>query len=377
MVSKVNFKAKIHRHSRIFRDNISKVNYVKKIYNRFWLNSIFFVVVFLLPIYPFFSSYIYWESAYYYKWLIDEKSIIDSYTETDDNSYEATISSSDSFIAINNLNSNNDIFLEKKENNLNLDEKRKEIITYTIKPWDNLSSIAYKFGISNNSIIWSNNLNANHVFHPWEKIKIPPVSWLIYQIKSWDTISTIRQKYKIDSNKILTQNGISNAQNIKSWQFIVLPWASKIEQINKQIKEITKNTKTTWYDFSKKANSTYTNEGGSYELVKRKPQWRFAAWNCTWFVAQYKNVTWSWNAKNWLNNAKNKWVPTWTEASVWAIVVFNWRWYNPYYWHVWIVTGISGWNLIVKDMNYRSLYEVTTRKVPLNDRSIRWYIYVD
>jgi hypothetical protein len=28
-------------------------------------------------------------------------------------------------------------------------------------------------------------------------------------------------------------------------------------------------------------------------------------------------------------------------------------------------------------MNYRALWEVTTRKVPINDRSIQGYIYVD
>jgi hypothetical protein len=28
-------------------------------------------------------------------------------------------------------------------------------------------------------------------------------------------------------------------------------------------------------------------------------------------------------------------------------------------------------------MNYRRLYEVTYRKIPINDRAIKWYIYVD
>jgi surface antigen len=34
-------------------------------------------------------------------------------------------------------------------------------------------------------------------------------------------------------------------------------------------------------------------------------------------------------------------------------------------------------HVIVSDMNYRRLWEVTTRKVPRNDRTIQWYIYVD
>jgi hypothetical protein len=34
-------------------------------------------------------------------------------------------------------------------------------------------------------------------------------------------------------------------------------------------------------------------------------------------------------------------------------------------------------HIIVSDMNYRRINEVTYRKVPINDRSIDGYIYVD
>jgi hypothetical protein len=38
---------------------------------------------------------------------------------------------------------------------------------------------------------------------------------------------------------------------------------------------------------------------------------------------------------------------------------------------------VKGDTLIVKDMNYRRINEVTTRKVSKSDRSIKGYIYVD
>jgi hypothetical protein len=31
----------------------------------------------------------------------------------------------------------------------------------------------------------------------------------------------------------------------------------------------------------------------------------------------------------------------------------------------------------VSDMNYRKINEVTYRKIPINDRAIQWYIYID
>lgn len=388
MVSKVNFKAKIQRHSRVFKHNILNIHPIKKIYNRFWINSLFFIVVFLFPIYPLFSNFIYWDSIY--RWYIDENSIIDSYTEKQDNFWgdSVLVSSPDSFISVNDITDSlivkenkpkNDTIAknDNKDNQkteIKKDETRKDIITYTVKSWDSLSKIASNHWVSNNSILWANNLSEKSVLKPWQKIKIPPVSWVVYEIKTGDTIWAIALKYNIDTKKILIQNGIINPSNVRIWQVIIIPWATQIKKLeNKKI--VSKNT--SWYNFTKEANSSFTSEEWNYDLVKRKPQWRFAPWNCTWFVAQYKNVTWSWNAKNWLANARNKWVATWTEPSLWAIVVFNWRGYNPYYWHVWIVTWISWENLIIKDMNYRWLYEVTTRKVPINDRTIMWYIYID
>lgn len=53
------------------------------------------------------------------------------------------------------------------------------------------------------------------------------------------------------------------------------------------------------------------------------------------------------------------------------------RGYNPYYGHVGIVTGIEGDSIIVKDMNYRKLNEVTIRKISKTDSAIKGYIYVD
>ncbi len=385
MVSKVNFKAKILRHSRILKQNITHIHPIKKIYNRFWINSLFFIVVFLFPIYPLFSVFIYWENVYnFYKPNIDENSILDSYTETDLWEDYTLSLSPDSFISISDL-TDWSVVSTPKENTIisKKEEKKNEIITYKVKSWDTLSKIALAHNVSSNSILWANNLTEKYILKPWEKIKIPPVSWVIYQVKSWDTISSISLRYNIERKKILLQNGIKNAWSLSIGQVLVLPWATQVTK--KEDKKVVKNntannkntSKNTWYNFSKEAKSTFTDEWWTYDLVKRKAKWRFAPWNCTWFVAQYKNVTWSWNARNWLSNARSNWIATWNEPSLWAIVVFNWRGYNPYYWHVWIVVWISWNNLIVKDMNYRRLYEVTTRKVPMNDSAIKWYIYVD
>ncbi len=42
-----------------------------------------------------------------------------------------------------------------------------------------------------------------------------------------------------------------------------------------------------------------------------------------------------------------------------------------------MVADVTDDYVIVKDMNYRSLHEVTIRKVPRDDVTIDGYIYVD
>lgn len=380
MVSKVNLKARIERHSRILKDNLWNIHPFRALYHRFNYNLVLFLVVFLFPIYPLFSSFFYENSQYdFYRWDIDETSILDSYDEQDDSSIEM-ISNDDEFLSINTIISdwNRDVTWYN------------EVINYQVLPWDSFSSIAYKFWVSNNSILWANNFDPKRVLKPGENIKIPPVSGLIHQVKPWDTILSLASKYKISEDKILLQNWLQKTDQIYSWQVLIMPWAKKEEppkpkpkpviaknDPKKTSKSSKKSNNSWWYAFTSWWKSEFVDDEGDYDLIKRKAKWSFYWWNCTRYVAQYKNVNWSWNAKEWLSNARAKWHATWSEPSSWAIVVFNWRWYNPWYGHVWIVTRVSWDYIIVKDMNYRRLNEVTVRKVPIDDRAIRWYIYVD
>ena len=376
MVSKVNLKARIERHSRILKDNLWTIHPFRSMYHRLNYNIVLFIVIFLFPIYPLFSSFFYDSSVYdFYRWDIDESTIIDSYSNDEDS---ASLYWTDDFLSVNTL----------------MDNKRdlewyNEVINYEIQPWDSFSSIAYKFWVSNNSILWANNFTASKIIHPWEKIKIPPVSWLIHQVKKWDNIDAIAKKYSIDKTKILSQNWLNDWDILSEWISLIIPWAIKKVEVPKYVakttstKKVPTKKKNTWANWAQWWysywwwDSEFVDDNWVYQLVKRTPQWTFYWWNCTRYVAQYKNVNWSWNAKDWLRNASAKWHSTWSEPWVWAIVVFYGSWYNPRYWHVWIVIDIKDDSIIVRDMNYRRLNEVTVRKVPKNDRAIRWYIYVD
>ncbi len=260
-----------------------------------------------------------------------------------------------------------------------------DLTYYTIQNWDTLSSISDKFNVSVNSILWSNEFWSNRVLKPWDTIRIPPVTWIVYNVSPNDTLDSISDKFKVDKVNILAQNQLDASQELKIWQRLVLPGAKKPEAPKPII--IEKKPEITTASDKRVAKASDSNKDKKIKSTKSLSKtysvaytwnWRwFAYGNCTYFVANHKKVTWRWNANQWLSNAKAAWVATWSSPANWAIISFRGSWYNPYYWHVWIVSEVWDDYIIVKDMNYRRFNEVTVRKIPKNDSSIKGYIYSD
>lgn len=377
MVHKINTKARIQRHLRIYNNaselSVNNKTPLKKWVNSFNFNIVFFIVVALFPFYPTVASFVHGNNeAEFDRGSIDVDSILSSYfsdgEDFSDTQFENApiISDSDTFLSINTLlNDERDL------------TGTNEIIEYQVLPGESFSTIASKHQVTSSSILWANNFLSSHVLQPGDLIKIPPVTGIIYTVKSWDSVAKIAKDYSIEEADILEQNLLSSTEDLKAGSELVLPGAKKKIVIT-PAKTVTKTTNTTWsaYNFSADAQSSYVNNTGKYNLVWRQP-YSGVAGNCTWYVASYKNVDWRWNANQWLNNARAKWHPTGTTPQTWSIVVLDGRGYNPWYGHVAIVMEVKADTLIVSDMNYRRLYEVTYREIPKNDRAIQWYIYVD
>jgi len=363
MNSKVNLQARIKRHSKLLKEDLTNVHPLIAFYHKASYRLVILTFVVILPIYPIFSNFLYATSKYdFYRWDIDTSSILDSYVETE--SADGYSSTDNWFVIVN----------------APLEDARdtdwvNEIIEYKVQEGDSFDSIAKKFEVTTNSIYWANNFPFNKNIKTWETIKVPSISWLVHNVKKRETLDNIATKYWISKEKIIAQNNIKSEETgISQWMTLIIPGARKYAPIKNSA------SKTTWgYTF---ANSIWKSWQSRdvlwdwvYKLVKRTPTYKFVWWNCTYFVAQYKEVTWRWNAKEWLKNAQAKWVSTGKNPWVGAIVVLHWRWYNPRYGHVAIVVDVTKDSIIVKDMNYRRLNEVTVREIPKDDAAIRWYIY--
>ncbi|MCA9332798.1 LysM peptidoglycan-binding domain-containing protein [Candidatus Saccharibacteria bacterium] len=86
-------------------------------------------------------------------------------------------------------------------------KSNKDIKTYTTKEGDTISSIASDFGVSSDSIRWSNGLTGDTVTVGAE-IVIPPsgVNGIVYTVKQGDTPDSLAEKYRTNKDLIIAYN---------------------------------------------------------------------------------------------------------------------------------------------------------------------------
>ncbi len=350
---KVNVRARLERHVR--NSHALQKSGVYQIVRRFRLLTV--LVTILLPVYPSFGAFVLPDETTVGDY--DESTIIAAYQE---DTSETMFSQDSGFvkpsIAIRNGRDTEGV---------------NRLLPYEVEPGDSLSAIAAKFGVSVNSVIWANDFSKNPVLKPGQVVMIPPVTGVVHTVASGETVDALASKYKIDASKIRKQNGISATGGLVAGQTVIIPGGVRVVPVIKREEKPKLVAKT----LPKSIAPAKTPGKKSYSVKYNGNGKGFVWGNCTYYVATHKNVTWRGNANQWLRNAAAAGVPTGKVPAAGAIVSFSGRGYNPYYGHVGIVSGVDGNDIIVKDMNYRRLGEVTIRRVSKSDPTIRGYIYAD
>lgn len=83
------------------------------------------------------------------------------------------------------------------------DRIREKIIEYTVANGDTLSSIAQKFGISEDTIRWQNKLDKKGTIKVGQTLEILPVTGVSHKVQKGDTVYSIAKKYDASPQAIV------------------------------------------------------------------------------------------------------------------------------------------------------------------------------
>ncbi|MEK7519384.1 MAG: M23 family metallopeptidase [Patescibacteria group bacterium] len=100
---------------------------------------------------------------------------------------------------------------------------RKEVIEYTLREDDTLVSVAEKFGISLETLIWANNLTKKSKLKSGQALIILPVSGILHYVKKGETLSQIAKNYKSDIGKIVAFNELESEGDIYIGDILIIP----------------------------------------------------------------------------------------------------------------------------------------------------------
>ncbi|KKQ44370.1 MAG: Peptidase M23 family protein [Candidatus Woesebacteria bacterium GW2011_GWA1_37_8] len=75
------------------------------------------------------------------------------------------------------------------------EKARDKIIEYEVQEGDNVASIAEKFGISTETVLWQNNLDAKSKIKIGQNLQILPVTGMSHKVSKGDTVYSIAKKY--------------------------------------------------------------------------------------------------------------------------------------------------------------------------------------
>jgi surface antigen len=360
------------------------------------VNFLALALLFLIPVYPAFGSYMQVYTGAIVRGDIDTSSILSSY---DDETWQATY--------IEEYQDIDDPIGQPLSLPLQTpspgprpgtppqatpkkDPKTVLYITHTVRPGDTISTIAYRYWLNSAALRESNGLPTDRL-SIGQRLTIPRINGIKYTVKKGDTYTALAMTYGVrDVTHIFLANDLKNGAPVAVGREIIIPNPTRdpAKPANPQKPDPRKpdpkkpNPPIAQKPAQKKPAQKLDPKSityGDYTLNLKVSKWcrNFAWGNCTCFVAKYKDVTWRGNAKDWLRNAQKKGVPTGKTPRPGAIIVYQGYGYPPAYGHVGIVMEVNEDHMIIKDMNYRALNEVTTRKESFDHPAIRGYVYVD
>lgn len=98
-----------------------------------------------------------------------------------------------------------------------------EVLRYIVEEDDTLTTLAEKFGISVETILWANDLSATSILTPGKELVILPVSGALHLVRPADTVSEIALWYQADAQDIVEFNQLASAEDVFVGDLLIIP----------------------------------------------------------------------------------------------------------------------------------------------------------
>lgn len=213
-------------------------------------------------------------------------------------------------------------------------KSRADIQVYTTVAGDTIPNLATKFGITSDSIRWSNSLSGDTV-PAGTKLTIPPVTGVVYTVKAGDTADSLAAKFGAKKDQILAFND-GEISGLQVGEQIIIPNASQSATTAAAISSGSgAGSSSSSSTFPWGSGPMYGVNGYDYGY-------------CTWYVATQINVPGNWgNASTWAYYAR---LSGWSVSSTPTVGAIAQRGGGEG--HVAIVTGVNpDGTVTIRDMN--------------------------
>lgn len=231
----------------------------------------------------------------------------------------------------------------------------RDIKDYTVQAGETITSIAEKFGVTSNSIRWSNSISGNNV-DAGKVLVIPPINGLVYTVKSGDTPESLATRYNANKQALIEFND-AEVSGLVVGQRIMIP-----DGIQPVSRTAAVSSGFAWGGYS----PIYGGNGYDYGY-------------CTWYAAVKRaqigrpipsNLG---NASTWLNLASRAGLATGSTPQAGAVI---WTPPRDWYGHVGYVESVGeDGSVVVSEMNVVGWGRVSTKTLTAEQAASYRYIY--
>lgn len=256
------------------------------------------------------------------------------------------------------LATTSEAFLTKRAPIITSAVNGRSISNYTVANGDTVSTIAQKFGITSDTVLWANSMDANSVLKPGAQLIILPVNGLLYTASGGETLEELASKYQSSANLIDSYNQLEGKAPTGG-QRLIIPDGVKPEAPKPPAPTQPTKIASVSSGVSSSFRPSYGNNGYAYGY-------------CTYYVASRRGVPSNWgNASQWYYNAIASGYSVGSTPRPGAIAQTSGGWGG--FGHVAYVESVNGSSVTVSEMNYNGGWNrVSSRTVPAS--SFR-YIY--